>query len=225
MSCDSFRWSVELPEKGAASSWGVRPKAVVSLESAGCQESWKIPAAVGRKLNSLRMKASFEASSRAELAYKVKELSLSCGQARIEALVNKRDYSSKELVDKLMHDGYREEASRQLVEKAERCNLVNDERFATVYVRSKCYAGWGQRKIERELARKGIDCDSLPGWPEDFFEDGEEASHALDLARRRRLTGKNDFQKIVRFLCGKGYSMSVAIDAAKEVLDDAVNSE
>ena len=221
MTCDSFEWSVELPEKGTQTSWGSRPKARVVFGSDGASEHWSVPVSVGRKLKSARDKSGFDPSCRSELACKVKELSLSCGTRRIESLLNKRDYSSKELFDKLRRDGYSEEASNELVARAVNSNLVNDERFASVYVRSKCFAGWGRRKIERELSHKGVDFEKLPGWPEEYFEDDDEAERALDLARRRRLTGKNDFQKIVRFLCSKGYAMNVAFDAARTVVDES----
>ncbi len=220
MSCGSFEWDVIIPERGASPSWSGSRKAVVSFESDGGSAQWKVPVGVGRKLLRLRKEQAFEPASRNELAHKVKEISLSCGVMRVEALLNKRDYSSKELFEKLRRDGYGETVTAELVDRAVKGNLVNDERFASVFARSKTYAGWGRRKIEIELSRKGIDCDSLPGWPEEFLSEDDESERALDLARRRRLTGKNDFQKIVRFLCGKGYSMSVAFDAAKTALDE-----
>ena len=225
MTCGSFTWELVFPEKSAYQSWGSRPKALIRIGPAGEEEVWSVPISVGRKLQSTMKSSSFEPSSRAELASKVKELSLVCGASRIEALVNKRDYSSKELREKLGRDGYSKAVCDELVERSLRANIVNDERFATVYARSKCYAGWGRRKIERELAHKGIDCDSLPGWPDDFFPEEDERDRALELAKRRRITGKNDFQKIVRYLCGKGYSMNVAIEAAKSTLDSAASDD
>ena len=221
MTCGSFIWKLELPEKSQYPSWGSRPKALIKIGPAEDEEVWAVPVSVGRKLQSLIKTSSFDPCSRAELSFKLKELSMACGSARVEALVNKRDYSSKELRDKLLRDGYSNSVCDELIERFRRANVINDERFATVYVRSKTYAGWGRRKIERELRHKGIDCESLPGWPDEFFPEDDERSRALELARRRRLTGKNDFQKIVRHLCSKGYSMNVAIDAAKSALDCA----
>lgn len=220
MTCALFEWDIELPERAASPSWAGPRKAVLSFRHDGEAESWNVPMSVGRKLRGLKRQETFEPASRAELAHMVKELSLSCGTARIEALLNKRDYSSKELRDKLRRDGYGAEISSELVERALRGNLVNDQRFASVYARSKCFSGWGLRKIERELSRRGIDCDSLPGWPEEYLTEDSEFDRALELARRRRLTGKSDFQKIARFLCGKGYSMNVAFDVAKTVLEE-----
>ena len=86
--------------------------------------------------------------------------------------------------------------------------------------RSKAAAGWGRIKIERELARRGVDATQLEGWPFGYLEE-DESETAFALASRRRLSGKNDFQKLVRFLCGRGFPMGVAMDAAKRVLAEA----
>lgn len=220
MTCGLFEWDITIPERSAAPSWSGPRKAILSFQTDGADGQWKLPLSVGRRLLRLKREGSFDPASRNELAHKIKEESLSCGTLRVEALLNKRDYSSKELFEKLRRDGFSDEVSSKLVDRAVRGNLVNDERFASVYVRSKSYAGWGRRKIELELSRKGIDCESLAGWPDDFFSDDDEGERALSLARRRRLTGRNDFQKIVRYLCGKGYSMNVAFEAAKTALEE-----
>ena len=98
--------------------------------------------------------------------------------------------------------------------------LLDDGRFAELFARSKAAAGWGRIKIERELARRGVDATQLEGWPSDYLEE-DESETAFVLASRRRLSGKNDFQKLVRFLCGRGFPMGVAMDAAKRVLAEA----
>ncbi len=221
MNCESFSWSVELPDATTNPYAAFRNKARVHLESGGTRETWDIPKPVGRRLEKLRKTSGIDPMTRSELAQKVKEVSLLSGTSKVEWLVNKRDYSSKELLEKLLQDGYSQEVSEELVSRAENNGLVNDDRFAEVYIHSKSFAGWGRRKIERELARKGIDCNQLPGWPEHYISESDEAERALELARRRRLTGKNDFQKIVRHLLSKGYSMSIAYDAAKTALDSA----
>ena len=47
-----------------------------------------------------------------------------------------------------------------------------------------------------------------------------ELAYEVKRASRRRLTGKNDFQKIVRYLCGKGYPMNISMDVAKQILKE-----
>ena len=63
--------------------------------------------------------------------------------------------------------------------------------------------------------------DVVEGWPEEFVSAGEERERALALASRRRLTGSNDYARIVRFLCGRGFSPSLSCDVAREVVDAA----
>lgn len=216
---DGAKWCVELPDRSERLG-SSRPKAIVCLSDSEGEERWVVPAAVGKSMSLFYKDCGGRIGSRAELAYEVKRASLIAGKKRIESLLNRRDYSTKELLNKLRDDGFSSAVSAQLVDDAVASNLVNDARFAEVYVRSKCYAGWGKLRIERELSRKGIDARELPGWPESYFEDEDEKARAIELASRRRLTGKNDFQKIVRFLCGKGYPMNVSMDAARQVLEE-----
>ena len=216
---DGAKWCVELPDRSERLG-SSRPKAIVRLSDSEGEERWVVPAAVGKSMSLFYKDCGGRIGSRAELAYEVKRASLTAGKKRIESLLNRRDYSTKELLNKLRDDGFSSAVSAQLVDEAVASNLVNDARFAEVYARSKCYAGWGKLRIERELSRKGIDARELPGWPESYFEDEDEKARAIELASRRRLTGKNDFQKIVRFLCGKGYPMNVSMDAARQVLEE-----
>lgn len=216
---DGAKWCVELPDRSERLG-SSRPKAIVRLSDSEGEERWVVPAAVGKSMSLFYKDCGGRIESRAELAYEVKRASLTAGKKRIESLLNRRDYSTKEVLNKLRDDGFSSAVSAQLVDDAVASNLVNDARFAEVYVRSKCYAGWGKLRIERELSRKGIDARELPGWPESYFEDEDEKARAIELASRRRLTGKNDFQKIVRFLCGKGYPMNVSMDAARQVLEE-----
>lgn len=216
---DGAKWCVELPDRSERLG-SSRPKAIVRLSDSEGDERWVVPAAVGKSMSLFYKDCGGRIGSRAELAYEVKRASLSAGKRRIESLLNRRDYSTTELLSKLKDDGFSSAVSTQLADEAVASNLVNDARFAEVFVRSKRYAGWGRLRIERELSRKGIEARELPGWPESYFEDEDEKSRALELASRRRLTGKNDFQKIVRYLCGKGYSMNVSMDVARQILKE-----
>lgn len=213
-------WNVELPDRSFERLGSSRPKAIVRIIGPEAEERWVVPASVGKSMSLFCKDCGGVIGSRAELAYEVKRTSLSAGKKRIESLLNRRDYSTAELLDKLKEDGFSSSVSSQLVDEAVATNLVNDSRFAEVYVRSKCCAGWGRLRIERELSRKGIEARDLPGWPESYFEDEDEKARALELASRRRLTGKNDFQKMVRYLCGKGYPMNVSMDVARQLLEE-----
>ena len=49
----------------------------------------------------------------------------------------------------------------------------------------------------------------------------EEEETAYELASRRRITGKNDYEKIVRFLSSRGYPLGLATRTARRVLDES----
>lgn len=218
MTDESLSWEVALPEHAAASLGQRRPCAHLLVTSEGHgSEELRIPVAVGKRLKASRAAGEALPTTRAELLWLVGELSRSCGRARIETLVNRRDYSCSELSEKLRQDGYGVQVTEELVARAREAGAVDDARFAETFVRSKVLAGWGHAKIERELARRGIELSEVQGWPDEFLSADDERARALELASRRRLTGKNDFQKVTRFLCGRGFAMSLAMDVAREV--------
>lgn len=217
----TFSWDVELPERGSASLGGRRPLATLAIcsESHG-QERIPIPKAVGRRLVSLLESDGDQPSGRSELLYRVRVISLELARSKAEELLNRRDYSSSELVAKLREAGYHPSVADEVVARFVEVGLLDDRRFAELFARSKAAAGWGRIKIERELARRGVDATQLEGWPSGYLEE-DESETAFALASRRHLSGKNDFQKLVRFLCGRGFPMGVAMDAAKRVLAEA----
>lgn len=217
----SFSWDVELPERGSVSLGGRRPLATLAIcsESHG-QERIPIPKAVGRRLVSLRESDGDQPSGRSELLYRVRVISLELARSKAEELLNRRDYSSSELAAKLSEAGYHPSVADEVVARFVEVGLLDDRRFAELFARSKAAAGWGRIKIERELARRGVDDTQLEGWPSGYLEE-DESETAFALASRRHLSGKNDFQKLVRFLCGRGFPMGVAMDAAKRVLAEA----
>lgn len=219
MSPSGFTWTIELPARGTRAAGGRRPRALLRLSSeTHGEESLSVPVAVGRRLDGLA-REDWEAGSRAELLHRLGELSRACAHDRMEELVGRRDYSSSELAARLREEGYPQRAVDPVVSRACEVGIVDDARFGAAFARSKVLAGWGRLRIERELSRRGVAAAEIPGWPDEFVPDEEERSRALALASRRRLSGKNDYQKIVRFLCSRGFSVGVATSVAREVLE------
>ena len=136
----------------------------------------------------------------------------------MEDLVGRRDYSAGELAERLSLDGYARTVVDEVVSRAQEVGIVDDARYGAAFARSKTLSGWGRSNVERELARRGVDVGDIPGWPEELLSAEEERERALALASRRRLTGKNDYQKLVRFLGARGFSASTSASVAREVL-------
>ena len=216
----AFTWDVELPERSAAVLGQRKPKAQLSIESeTHGKERFSIPLAAAKRLSKLAEQEPCAPSSRAELLYTLETYCEQCAWDKVVYLVDKRDYSRGELESKLKLEGYRQKTVEAVLARAKDAYLVDDARFARVFISSKLSAGWGRARIERELANKGVDTDGLPGWPEEYFDSDSEYERALALASKRRLSGKNDFQKIVRFLSSKGYSYGVSSAVARSILD------
>ncbi len=97
------------------------------------------------------------------------------------------------------------------MQRAVEVGLINDSRFADVYIRSKISQGWGPLKIKTEISKKGIEVETLPGWPDAYFSDVDEFEIAYSLAQRKHLSGKNDYEKLVRFLASVFAALSACI--------------
>jgi len=218
----SLEWDVSLPEGGVARLGQRKPRGIVTVSTSTYgDESFSVPVAVARKLAAERRAGRVNPDSRNELIHQTGEIARGCASLRIAGLIEKRDYSSKEIADKLSLDGYSQPAIKAAVVRAIDCHLVDDARYADVFIRSKLGQGWGSLKIEHELERRGISVGSVVGWPESFFSGVCEEDVAYELARGRHLTGKNDYEKIVRFLYGHGYSGGVSSRVARRILDEA----
>ena len=191
----------------------------------GSNEQINVPVAVGRIIASKQKADEIHPGSRAELLYVIGETSISCARARIERLIDRREYSSSEVRSKLRMDGYSSRVVDDCVARACRVGLISDVRYADSFIRSKIYAGWGMQRIERELKARGIDIGEVPGWPYEYLDPEDELRRAMELASTRCVSGPRAYVKLVRYLCTRGFSTSVASRAAGQVLasrDDQV---
>lgn len=218
---DRLEWSVALPERRGPALSGPRPRAEITLVTPDRgEEHLSIPLSVGKTLKAKLDSNELNPSSRAELLYALREESARQASLRIERLVNRRDYATQEIDEKLRQDGFSQASREAAISRAVDANILNDQRYASVFVRSKLSSGWGTMRIERELRRRGIDLGELDGWPDEFLEDQDEDTRAYELAQTRRISPKNGYEKLVRFLCSKGYSLSVSMRVARRVIDE-----
>lgn len=215
-----LEWCVVLPERDARRTTlgSKKPLATVLFSTAdGPKERRPVPLAVGKALRSKLESKEVNPDSRAELLHVIRMLEETYCRSRIESLLNRRDYSEKELRERLTSDGYSRSAVERIVGGFVETGLVSDARYGELFVRSKVNAGWGQKKIEVELSRRGIDVSEVPGWPYEFFNPDDEFERALGIASARSFSGKDPYAKVVRFLAGRGFSYSVARDVASRL--------
>ena len=221
-SWDGFDWKV-VSARRAANLGSAKPRATVILDRSAGDESpaasVKVPAAVGKRLVAERDDIGCS-PSREELLEHIASEQETCCRERAERLVMQRDYSEKELGDRLRRDGYPADCVDALVGRFSDVGVVDDARFASVYIRSKVAQGWGRLRIARELENRGIRVEDVEGWPDEFFED-DERTRALEIASRRSLAKRLSAQGTARFLVSRGFSQGVAIGVARELEREA----
>lgn len=213
-------WEIRLPERRRGGIGSGRPRAEMLLGPEGSATVHEIPVVVARRLLKRLEDPDCEPSA---VAQAEREIEGTCCSEKAEALLNLRDFSSKELRDRLLREGYRQSIVEDYVSKAVDSGLVDDRRYAEVFIRSKLSAGWGERKISNELHRRGIEADELEGWPYEYFDPDDERARARDIASRRSFSEKNRRAKIVRFLTGRGFSIGVAYDVARDLTEGEGN--
>ncbi len=207
-----------VPDRRSTGSWAHQTKATLFINR-GTQDEHKLtlPVQVARLLDKKKRSGEIHPSSQADLFFVVDELCRSSARLRVERLINRREYSELEVRQKLKQDGYTQEVIDSCMQRACDIGLVSNARYADSFIRSKLYAGWGSSRIVRELSQKGIDIYQVPGWPEEYLEGTSELQRAIQLARSRHVTGPKAFEKLVRFLCARGYRTNIAIEAARAV--------
>lgn len=220
LSWEGFSWEV-IPGRQSASLGGSRPRATVVLDRASQDPSsaLKVPASVGRRLISERDDIGCDPGADA-LRERVATAQEACCRERAERLIMQRDYSSSELSARLGRDGYPQETVDALVGRYVDVGVVDDARFASVFIRSKVSQGWGRARIARELGHRGIQVADVEGWPDEFFED-DERTRALEICRRRSLAKRLSAQSTARFLASRGFSEGVAVSVARQVAREA----
>ena len=146
---------------------------------------------------------------------------LSCCKQKIEQMLNKRDYTVFEISQKFKLAGYQPDVSEQIINWACKQNFLNDERYAQTFIESKKRCGWGRYKIETSLRNKGIRLDTFDGYPNAYFNEGEEFEHAYTLIEKKSIPHQHPFQKLSRFLVSKGFSPSISSEVVKMYLDNS----
>lgn len=136
------------------------------------------------------------------------------------SLLSRRDHSEKELLTKLKTKGYIDGAYIA-VEKLKNGGYVDDERFASLYVRELInLKNFGKKRIEQELYKKGIDRDTIKA----VLEDADFPEERLaDIIRRKYMRYLNDekgVRKTVNSLLRLGYSYSEIRSAIQEINDE-----
>ena len=223
------KWDAFPAERKGSGIGASKPMGLICISHAGdCEfdsdehirRNVEVPSDVAKRLAKLRKGQPEDSEIRyEEFVDAIMRIQRQVMTERVLRLMNRRDYSRLELEKRLERDGYDSDIITEVLDDLSECGIVSDARFAEIYVRSKISAGWGTDRIVRELDVRGIDVKDLAGWPYDYLDPDLELERAIAAAQKKCLgSRKPNYQQLVRFLVGRGYSCNVARGAAKEVL-------
>ena len=136
-------------------------------------------------------------------------------------LLQKRDYTEKQLRDKLAEGLYPEKSIDAAIEYVRSYHYIDDERYIRDYI-SYHMTDKSRNRIVQDLMGKGISKDVLLPVMDELYEESSE--NPEDSQIQRLLEKKhfspdmdyNDKQKIIAFLLRRGFSL----DSIRRNIDD-----
>ena len=140
-------------------------------------------------------------------------------------LAKNQGKTRKQIIDKLKSGLYPENIIYKVIEYLEEYNLINDKRYAMLYLDYK-KSVYSKRKIIQDLYTKGISKELIDEafMESDFSEDDSISSVLKKRAKRYDLSDSKDLQKLYRYLVGKGYSFSMVKKAVDNYILEQKNS-
>jgi regulatory protein len=191
---------------------------VISLDG----EPWRTTAAPVIRMLGIADGDIVESS---RLAHDLEAAERVAARERALALLGYRERSVAELTRKLLDDGYPAGIAHDVVASLESSGLVDDARFAESFVRSRSVGkGLGRRRIERELAEKGISPEIAATVLLEYCDPEDAPERALQAARRLSRRGDR-VDLLASRLVRKGYGVGEAFAAAREALLSATSGD
>lgn len=139
---------------------------------------------------------------------------------RAAALLARREYARSELRERLLREYDDAPAVDAALDTLETRRLLSDQRFAEALVHDHA-ARWGNRRLAQELRRRGV-ADEMAA--EVLAQAGaDELARCREVWRRKYGETANDAReraRQVRFLAGRGFSMSTIFKVTGEHADD-----
>ena len=138
-------------------------------------------------------------------------------------LLERRDYSRKELILKLTEKGEPLEDAVAVADRMIELGVISDERYSRMLVRHYAAKGYGTCRIKQELYRHGIHTDL---WEEAMEELPPPPSQdeIIDKLFRSKLRSSEPDQKEIKkatdALLRRGFSWSEISASKQRVLDD-----
>ena len=165
---------------------------------------------------------------------RLRELELADGVSRAmteaHRLIDHRMRTRRELAVKLRSRGRQDEVIDQVLDRLERAGLIDDGRFAQLWIDERLRKRpAGLSLLRRELRQKGIDAEIIETALEESASSGEEADRAYEALRRQshryaRLDRDAAHRRMVAFLGRRGFGQDVVYQVVHRMLDEIEES-
>jgi len=133
-------------------------------------------------------------------------------------LLERRDYSRRELVLKLTEKGESQEDAEAVADRMTELGVINDERYSRMLVRHYSAKGYGACRIKQELYRHGIHTEL---W-EEAMEEMPSQEEIMDKLFRSKLRSQNpdraEIKKATDAMLRRGFSWSEIAACRQRVL-------
>ncbi len=142
-------------------------------------------------------------------------------------LLKTKDYTQKELINKLELSYYPKKSIDDALTYVERYGYINDKRYVENYIAFKA-SKKSRKQIEQLLKEKGIDSDIIESALEAYYGDSSECEEGLILSMLKKKYGNipmeeldyKQKQKMVAYMYRKGFSMDTIRKAVDVFLDN-----
>ncbi|WP_165044167.1 regulatory protein RecX [Adlercreutzia sp. ZJ138] len=141
---------------------------------------------------------------------------------RITRVSVRREQSTAGMLRKLEHEGFSSDVAHSAVDRAVRCGLLDDTRFADVLVRSRLAQGKGRAGIARELESEDIDPATVEAFAETDLGDSHEFKRARTALLAHPPRSKNQREGAYRFLMRKGFDSHISAVVAREWSEQSI---
>lgn len=140
-------------------------------------------------------------------------------------LLTRRDHSKYELAQKLKQRAFEGDVIEKVLSECERLDYLNDDRTAGMLIDRLARRGYGAKRIQAELKRKGLTGSRVAGSLDDRLSEGSEQENAerVLIKNIKRFDREDDRRKrkakIHRFLFSRGFSNEVIAEVMKKYFD------
>ena len=136
-----------------------------------------------------------------------------------------RSYKTEsEMINKLAEKGYDSKSIEIVISFLKEYNFINDKSYTKMYIKDRI-SNQGKQKIKYSLIRKGISAEIIDEFINDIEFDNEKTV-AIEMAKKKyKLISKTEkdkfklWNKLCRYLVGRGYNYSISKEVVNEVLD------